>query len=75
MYLIGIKSNVHPCGNSGTLVTRYKAENKLRETAQRFAAMYSLDEVYGLNVYPQELCEMGNAEFVGHIRRNCERYA
>ena len=74
MYLIGIKNNVHPCGNSGTLVTRYKAEYKLRETTQRFAAMYSLDEVYGLNVYPQELCEMDNTEFVEHIRRNCKRY-
>ena len=74
MYLIGIKNNAHPGGNSGTLVTRYKAEYKLRETAQRFAAMYSLDEVYGLNVYPQELCEMNNTEFVEYIRRSCERY-
>lgn len=74
MYLVGIKNNVHPCGNAGTLVTRYKAEYKLRETAQRFAAMYSLDEVYGLNVYPQELCEMGNTEFVEYIRRSCRRY-
>ncbi len=74
MYLIGIKNNVHPSGNSGTLVTRYKAEYKLRETARRFAAMYSLDEVYGLNVYPQELCEMDNAEFTEHLRRNCKRY-
>jgi hypothetical protein len=74
MYLIGIKNNVHPCGNSGTLVTRYKAKYKLRETARRFAAMYSLDEVYGLSVYPQELCEMNNTEFVEHIRRSCERY-
>lgn len=74
MYLIGIKNNVHPSGNSGTLVTRYKAEYKLKETARRFAAMYSLDEVYGLNVYPQKLCEMSNTEFVKYLRRYCRRY-
>jgi len=74
MYLIGVKDNVYSCGNSGMLITRYKAEYKLRETAQRFAAMYSLDEVYGLNVYPQELCEMDNTEFTEHLRRNCKRY-
>jgi len=34
--------------------THYKAEYKLRETAQRFANMYSLDEVYGLQLYPQK---------------------
>ena len=74
MYLIGIKNSVHPCGNAGTLKTRYKAQYKLRETAQQFAAMYSLTEVYGLQVYPQKLCEMDNTEFVEHIRRNGERY-
>jgi len=75
MYLIGIKKGVHPCGNAGTLITRYKAQYKLREIAQRFAAMYSLTEVYGLQEYPQKLCEMNNSEFVAHVRRNCKRYA
>ena len=74
MFLIGIKNNAHPCGNAGTLITHYKAEYKLREIAQRFAAMYSLTEVYGLQVYPQELCEMDNTEFTEYIRRNGERY-
>lgn len=74
MYLIGIKKGVHPCGNSGTLITRYKAEYKLRETAKRFAAMYSLEEVYGLQAYPQRLCEMNNAEFTAYVIRNCKRY-
>ena len=74
MYLIGIKNGVHPCGNSGTLITHYKAQYKLREMAQRFAAMHSLDEVYGLQLYPQTLCEMNNAELVDYMRRNCKRY-
>lgn len=74
MYLIGIKKDVHPCGNAGTLITHYKAEYKLRETAQRFAAMYALDEVYGLQLYTQNLCEMNNAEFTNYIRRACKRY-
>ena len=74
MYLIGIKKGAHPCGNSGTFITHYKAEYKIKETAQRFAAMYALDEVYGLQVYSQKLCEMDNTEFVDHIRRNCKRY-
>jgi len=75
-YLIGIKKDVHPCGNDGTLITRYKAEYKRRETAQRFAAMYALDEVFGLQEqeYTQKLCEMEPAEFVDYIRRNCKRY-
>ena len=73
-YLIGIKKGVHPCGNSGTLVTRYKAQYKLKEIAQRFAVMYELDEVYYLEVYPQNLCEMDNIEFVNYIRRNCKQY-
>ena len=74
MYLIGIKKGVHPCGNAGTLVTHYKAQYKLKELAQRFAAMYNLDEVYCLQVYSQNLCEMDNIEFVNYIRRNCKRY-
>ena len=74
MYLIGVKKGVHPCGNAGTLITHYKAEYKLRETAQRFAAMYALDEVYGLQVYSQKLCEMNNQDFVDHVRRNSKRY-
>lgn len=73
-YLIGIKKGVHPGGNTGTLGTRYRSEYKLRETAQRFAAMYALDEVYYLEAYPQRLCEMEIAEFVNYIRRNCKRY-
>jgi hypothetical protein len=74
VYLIGIRNGVHPCGNAGTLITHYKAEYKLKEIAQRFAAMYNLDEVYGLQLYPQKLCEMENAEFVDHVRQNCKRY-
>ena len=74
MYLIGIKNGVHPCGNAGTLITHYKAEYKIKETAQRFANMYSLDEVYSLYTYSQKLCEMNNAEFVNYIRRTCKRY-
>ena len=75
MYLIGIKKGVHPCENAGMFTARYKkAECKIRETAQRFAAMYDLEEVYGLQVYPQKLCEMSDAEFVDYIRKNCQRY-
>ena len=75
MFLVGIKKGVHLCGNAGTLTTHYKAEYKLRETAQQFAAMYALDEVYGLQVYSQKLCEMNNQDFVDHVRRNSKRYA
>lgn len=74
IYLIGIKKGVHPGGNAGTFITRYKAEYKLREAAKQFAAMYNLDEVYGLEIYPQKLCEYNNTEFVNYIRRNCKRY-
>ena len=74
MYLVGIKNGVHPCGNAGTFITRYKAEYKLKETAQRFAKMYNLDEVYGLKKYPQKLCELNNKEFVNYIRKNGKRY-
>jgi len=74
MYLIGIKKGVHPGGNAGTLITHYKAQYKLREISQQFAAMYALDEVYGLQVYPQRVCEMDNSEFVDYIRQNCKRY-
>ena len=74
MYLIGIKKGVHPCGNAGTLITHYKAQYKIKELAQQFAAMYSLDEVYGLHVYPQKLCELSNREFVNYMRQNCKQY-
>ena len=74
MYLIGIKKGVHPLGNSGTFITRYKAQYKLKKIAQRFAAMYNLDEVYRLDIYPQNLCEMNNTEFVNYIRQNCKQY-
>lgn len=74
MYLIGIRNGVHPCGNAGTFITDYKAEYKLKEIAYRFARMYSLSEVYGLSVYPQELCELDNTSFVNYIRLNGTRY-
>jgi len=74
MYLIGIKKGVHPYGNNGTFITRYIAEYKIREIAQRFATIYALDEVYGLREYSQKLCEMDNTEFVNYIRQNCKRY-
>ena len=74
MYLIGIKKGRHPCGNAGTLITHYRTNYKLKEVAQRFAYIYGLDEVYGLQAYPQKLCEMSNTEFVDHVRRNCKRY-
>lgn len=73
-YLIGIKSGFHPCGNSGTLITQYKTEYKIREAARRFAAMHTLDEVYRMDIYPQKLCEMNNSDFVEYIRRQCKRY-
>lgn len=73
-YLIGVKDSYHPCGNSGTLGTRYKAPHKLREVAQRFAKMYGHDEVYLLDHYPQRLCELCNAAFVDYVRHNCKRY-
>lgn len=74
MYLIGIKNDMHPCGNSGTLITRYKAPYKIKETAERFASMYSLNEVYGLNSYPQTLCELENIEFINYVRQYGTRY-
>ena len=74
MYLVGIKNGVHPCGNTGALITHYKAEYKLKETAQRFAAMYNLNEVYGLQSYPQKLCELNNNEFVNYIRQHGKKY-
>ena len=74
MYLIGIKNGVHPCGNTGTLITNYKAAYKVKEIAQRFAAMYGLDEVYGLKMYSQKLCELENSEFVNYVRQHGIQY-
>lgn len=74
MYLIGIKNGVHPLGNTGTLITRYKAPYKIREIAQGFATMYALDEVYGLKMYPQKLCELTGKEFVEYVRLHGTRY-
>jgi len=73
-YLIGIKNGVHPCGNTGTLITNYKAAYKIRETAQRFATMYSLTEVYGLASYPQKLCELNNKDFINYVKQHGIQY-
>lgn len=74
MYLVGIKNGVYPCGNAGLFKVRYKREYKIKQAADRFAAMYNLEEVYGLRIYSQKLCEMNNTEFVNHVRQNCKRY-
>lgn len=74
MYLIGIKNGVHPCGNAGTLITRYKAPYKIKETAERFATMYNHTEVYGLTSYPQKLCELNNNEFVKYVKEYGTQY-
>ena len=74
MYLIGIRNNMHPCGNTGTLITKYKAPYKIIETARQFATMYNHTEVYGLDSYPQKLCEMNNKDFINYIRQHGTRY-
>ncbi len=74
MYLIGIKNSVHRLGNTGTLITRYKAPYKIKEVALIFAKMYKHEEVYGLTSYPQELCELNNNEFVEYVRLHGTRY-
>lgn len=74
MYLIGIKNGVHPLGNTGTLITKYKAPYKIREIAQRFTTMYNHTEVYGLHAYPQKLCELTGKEFVDYVRLHGIRY-
>ena len=74
MYLIGIRNNVHPCGNTGTIISRYKAPYKIIETARRFATMYNHTEVYGLDSYPQKLCELNHEEFINYVRQNGTRY-
>lgn len=74
MYLIGIKNGVHPCGNAGTLITKYKAPYKIMEIAQRFSTMYGLTEVYGLQLYPQKLCELNNKDFINYVRQHGIQY-
>jgi len=73
-YLIGIKKGIHPLGNDGKIITRYKSVKKRLELAKRFADMYKLDEVYCLQLYTQKMCEMNNEEFVKYVRENGERY-
>ena len=67
MYLIGIENGIHPLGNSGTLITRYKTPYKIKEASERFATMYNHTEVYGLNSYPQKLCGLTGGEFVEYV--------
>jgi hypothetical protein len=74
MYLIGIKNGVHPLGNTGTLITRYKAPYKIKETAKRFATMYNHTEVYGLHAYPQKLCELENKDFINYVKQHGIQY-
>lgn len=74
-YLIGLKNGYHRLGNTGTLITHYKAPYKLKETALYFATMYKHDAVYLLEEYPQRLSEMNSDDFVKHIRTNCKRLA
>lgn len=73
-YLIGIKKGIHPLGNSGSFITRYKSMKKIKEVAMNLAKMYQLDEVYLIKTYTQKMCEMTNSEFVDFIRKNGKRY-
>ena len=70
MYLIGIKKGIHPLGNAGTLITRYKSVYKIKEVAKNFKKMNQLDEVFLIETYPQKLCELSMNEFVDYIRKN-----
>lgn len=72
-YLIGIKNNKHIVGNTGTLITRYKAKYKLKELANNFAKMYRHDEVYLIYPYTQKMCEMNHEQFIDYIRKTGER--
>lgn len=73
-YLIGIREGIHPLGNSGSFITRYKSEHKIEEVAKNLANFCNLDEVYLIKTYTQKMCEMTNSEFVDFIRKNGKRY-
>ena len=73
MYLIGIKNNYNLCGNEGTLITSYKNNSKIMELANNFKKMYNHNEVYLLNSYTQNMCELTNKKFVEYFRNNCKR--
>ncbi len=73
MYLIGIKNGGSPCGNSGTLITHYKARYKIMEVATNFKKMYKHDHVYLIRNYTQKACELSPGAFVDWVKTTGER--
>lgn len=69
MYLIGIRNNHSPAGNSGTIHVAGKIIG-LTEFAASWGKMHNHDEVLciGDGQYTQKLCEMPPSKFVEYIR-------
>lgn len=75
VYILGVKDNQHPLGNTGTIITSYRRQDKLQALASNMKQMHQLDEVYLIRQYTQRMCEMDGDKFVQHIRQYGQRLA
>lgn len=72
MYLLAISDcGRHHCGSDYThqIASRNDMDFYYR-AAQMAKITKGIKEVWGMRVYTQQMCEMDNAQFVNHIRRN-----
>ena len=72
MYLIGFKDGYNKPGNSGTIITRYKALYKIKEVSSMLLK-HGNDEIYMLYSYPQRFCEMDQKEFYQAVKRTGQK--
>ena len=69
-YLVAIKDNHLIMGSDGMLRTDYKQNWRIMQIAESWAWQRKHDEVYLLNDFTQQMCEMSNDDVVKHIRKN-----
>lgn len=71
MYLIGIdKNGRHGCGNSYTMHIGPMHSALAFKAAKQFKSSYGHSEVYIINRYTQEMCEMSKEKFIAYVKRN-----
>lgn len=70
MYFIGIRNDISPCGNGGTLHFTCGIAD-MRRFAEGWAKEYKNDEVWLIHdcQYTQNVCEMSVQKFTEYVRR------
>jgi len=69
-YYIGFRDGINPAGNDGMMRCTWKVEYFIQKHAHMFGMSRKLDEVFIIDNYSQEMCEMNGGMFREYVRKH-----